>query len=53
MQEQAAKVADFQERLCRLSIQVATRPYWATLDSSVVDARMALKHVHESADEAA
>lgn len=51
--EQAATVADFQEKLLRLSTQVATHPYWATLDSSVVDARMALKHVHETADEAA
>ncbi|MFE4953469.1 hypothetical protein ACFRCW_05010 [Streptomyces sp. NPDC056653] len=51
--EQAATVAGFQEKLRRLSIQVTTHLSWATLDSGVVDARMALKHAHEIADEAA
>ncbi|MFE7327866.1 hypothetical protein ACFU8W_23255 [Streptomyces sp. NPDC057565] len=44
----------FQAELLRLSTVVATHPYWATLDSGVVAARMALKHAHETAgDEAA
>ncbi|WP_327241471.1 hypothetical protein [Streptomyces sp. NBC_01320] len=51
--EQAATVADFQEKLRELSALVATHPYWTTLESGVVDARMALKHAHEAADEAA
>ncbi|MFE7394794.1 hypothetical protein [Streptomyces sp. NPDC057582] len=51
--EQAAKVAGFQEKLRQLSVLVATHPYWTTLEGGVVDARMALKHVHEAADEAA
>ncbi|MGW3699049.1 hypothetical protein ACWECR_35170 [Streptomyces sp. NPDC005056] len=53
-QEQAAEVARYQAELLRLSIEVSTHPYWSTLDSGVVGARMALKHAHETAgDEAA
>ncbi|MEV7239274.1 hypothetical protein AB0N06_37000 [Streptomyces sp. NPDC051020] len=52
-QEQAAEVRRFQAELLQLSTEVATHPYWATLDSGVVAARMALKHAHETADEAA
>ncbi|MGW1093867.1 hypothetical protein ACWD4L_48940 [Streptomyces sp. NPDC002596] len=51
--EQTAEVARYQAELLRLSTEVATHPYWATLDSGVVAARMALKHAHEAADEAA
>ncbi|MFB6783646.1 hypothetical protein ACFCX0_41715 [Streptomyces sp. NPDC056352] len=51
--EQTAEVARYQAELLRLSIAVSTHPFWSTLDSGVVAARMALKHAHESADEAA
>ncbi|MEW2491628.1 hypothetical protein [Streptomyces sp. NPDC048411] len=44
---QAAEVRRFQDELLRLSIEVSTHPYWATLGSGVVAARMALKHAHE------
>ncbi|WP_328665774.1 hypothetical protein OG905_01590 [Streptomyces sp. NBC_00322] len=39
----------------RLSIEVSTHPYWETpaLQGNVVDARMALKHVHERAEDEA
>ncbi|MET7857079.1 hypothetical protein ABZS81_07595 [Streptomyces sp. NPDC005318] len=50
--EQAVEVARYQAELLRLSTQVAAHAYWATLDNGVVDARMALKHAHETADEA-
>ncbi|MFE6904469.1 hypothetical protein ACFVFJ_48195 [Streptomyces sp. NPDC057717] len=36
-----------------MSIEVSTHPYWSTLESGVVGARMALKHAHEAEDEAA
>ncbi|MET8188781.1 hypothetical protein ABZV15_23835 [Streptomyces sp. NPDC005246] len=53
-QEQAAEVARYQAELLRLSLEVSTHPYWSTLDSGVMEARMALKHAHETAgDEAA
>ncbi|WP_326793951.1 hypothetical protein OHA79_51970 (plasmid) [Streptomyces sp. NBC_00841] len=51
--EQAAEVARYQAELLRLSTVVSTHPYWSTLDSGVVTARMALKHAHETGDEAA
>ncbi|MEW2491675.1 hypothetical protein [Streptomyces sp. NPDC048411] len=51
--EQAAEVRRFQAELLRLSAVVSTHPYWSTLDGGVVDARMALKHAHEAADQAA
>ncbi|MDF6042114.1 hypothetical protein LRD69_08030 [Streptomyces sp. JH14] len=50
--EQAADVARYQAELLRLSTQVATHAYWATLDQGVVDARMVLKRAHETAGEA-
>ncbi|MFK4224381.1 hypothetical protein [Streptomyces sp. NPDC019890] len=48
--EQAAEVERLRRRLLDLSVTVSTHPYWATLSAGVVDARMALKHVHEQAE---
>lgn len=49
--EQKRQVAEYRGRLLELSITVATHPYWQTLgEGQVVAARMALKHVHENAD---
>ncbi|WP_331763161.1 hypothetical protein OG571_47445 (plasmid) [Streptomyces sp. NBC_01369] len=49
-EEQAAEVRRFQDELRRLSAEVMTHPYWATLNENVVAARMALKHAHEPAE---
>ncbi|MFE7352404.1 hypothetical protein ACFU8Q_04170 [Streptomyces sp. NPDC057543] len=52
-EEQASELARFQDELRRLSIEVTTHPYWSTLDSGVVEARMALKHAHEESEDQA
>ncbi|MFD4862720.1 hypothetical protein [Streptomyces atratus] len=50
-EEQAAKVARFQERLLELSIAVSTHPFWDSVDvGDRVEARMALKRAHEPAE---
>lgn len=48
-QDQAAEVARYQAELLRLSTVVSMHSYWSTLDNGAVGARMALKHVHETA----
>ncbi|MER6499182.1 hypothetical protein ABT218_07250 [Streptomyces sp. NPDC001455] len=51
--EQKAEVARFRAELLHLSTEVTTHPYWEALDGpDLVEARMALKHAHESGDEA-
>ncbi|TQK49878.1 hypothetical protein FBY35_0154 [Streptomyces sp. SLBN-118] len=46
--EQLAKEKRLRQQLLALSIAVSTHPYWeAPSLQKVVDARMALKHVHE------
>lgn len=53
--EQLPEEKRLRQRLLALSIAVSTHPYWETptLQGKVVDARMALKHVHERADDEA
>ncbi|MFB9573979.1 hypothetical protein [Streptomyces yanii] len=46
-------MARYQAELLRLTTEVATHPYWATVNSGAVAARLALEHTHEAADEAA
>ncbi|MEV6165743.1 hypothetical protein AB0L71_28285 [Streptomyces sp. NPDC052052] len=46
-EEQAAEVRRFEAELLRLSVEVSTHPHWATLNDGVMEARMALKRVHE------
>ncbi|MEV6655210.1 hypothetical protein [Streptomyces sp. NPDC051219] len=49
--EQAAEVERLRRHLRALSITVTTHPYWSALSGEmVVEARMALKHVHERTD---
>ncbi|MFE5243215.1 MULTISPECIES: hypothetical protein [unclassified Streptomyces] len=46
--EQRQKVARFRAELLELSTQVATHPFWATLErGDVVEGRMVLQHAHE------
>ncbi|MDK0525076.1 hypothetical protein [Streptomyces sp. ML-6] len=48
---QAEEVARFRARLLELSIAVSAHPFWDSVDASDrVEARMALKHAHESAE---
>ncbi|MER6611587.1 hypothetical protein ABT282_38525 [Streptomyces sp. NPDC000927] len=50
--DQVAEVARFREELPRLSMAVSTHPYCESLGGlGLVEARMALKHVHEQPDE--
>ncbi|MFE7430212.1 hypothetical protein [Streptomyces sp. NPDC057545] len=47
-----AEVAHFRKELLRLSVAVSTHPYWESLGGAgLVEARMALKHVHEQPNE--
>ncbi|MFE7330977.1 hypothetical protein ACFU8W_39850 [Streptomyces sp. NPDC057565] len=46
-------MARYHAELLRLTTEVAMHPYWATLNSGAVAARLALEHAHEAADEAA
>ncbi|MGW9238143.1 hypothetical protein ACWGRL_05305 [[Kitasatospora] papulosa] len=49
--EQAQHLAQLRARILELTTLVVTHPYWATLDGpDRVQARTALKHVHEPAD---
>lgn len=48
--EQREQVEKFRAELLELSTVVMTHPYWAGLDESVVQARMALQHAHEQPD---
>ncbi|MEU2873048.1 hypothetical protein ABZ769_28260 [Streptomyces olivoreticuli] len=49
--EQKAELQRLRERLLELAAAVSTHSFWGTVDSGrVVDARMALKHVHEQPD---
>ncbi|MFF8696717.1 hypothetical protein ACF08W_31330 [Streptomyces sp. NPDC015144] len=49
--EQKVEVTHFREEFLRLSAEVSTHPYWASLSGpDLVDARMALKHAHEPAE---
>ncbi|MFF3733402.1 hypothetical protein ACFYXM_24565 [Streptomyces sp. NPDC002476] len=51
--DQVAEVARYREELLRLSVAVSTHPYWESLGGpGLVEARMALKHVHEQPSEA-
>lgn len=53
-EEQRATVDRFRAELLRLSIEVSTHSFWDTVDiGDRVNARMALKHAHESAGEKA
>lgn len=53
-EEQAAEVARFRARLLELSIIVAIHPFWDSVDAGDrVEARMALKHAHEPAEDEA
>ncbi|MFF4227398.1 hypothetical protein ACFYZH_31750 [Streptomyces abikoensis] len=55
-EEQQQQVAALRARALELSIAVGTHPFWSTVEKGkVVEARMALKRVHEDAggDEAA
>lgn len=55
-EEQQHQVAALRARALELSITVGTHPFWDTLEKGkVVEARTALKHVHEhpGGDEAA
>ncbi|MEU3656458.1 hypothetical protein AB0E67_27355 [Streptomyces sp. NPDC032161] len=51
--EQKSEVARYREELLRLSTAVSTHPYWDAFSGpDLVEARMMLKHAHESGDEA-
>ncbi|MFI6730621.1 hypothetical protein [Streptomyces atratus] len=53
-EEQAAEVSRFQAELRRLSIEVVTHPYWQSLAGpDLVEARMVLRHAHESTEDEA
>ncbi|MFB7310953.1 hypothetical protein [Streptomyces sp. NPDC056192] len=45
--DQAAEIAHLKARILELGIIVSTHPFWGSVESGLVDARMALKHVHE------
>ncbi|MGW1405386.1 hypothetical protein [Streptomyces sp. NPDC002403] len=50
-EEQAAEVVRFRARLLELSIVVSIHPFWDSVDlGDRVEARMMLKHAHESAE---
>ncbi|MFI0915571.1 hypothetical protein [Streptomyces abikoensis] len=50
-EEQQQQVAALRARVLELSTAVGTHPFWSTVaEGKVVEARMALKHVHEHAD---
>ncbi|MFB8085994.1 hypothetical protein [Streptomyces sp. NPDC055992] len=49
-EQRDAEFARYRAELLRLSIEVVVHPFWSTLEQgTVVAARMALKHVHDSA----
>ncbi|MET9470809.1 MULTISPECIES: hypothetical protein [unclassified Streptomyces] len=50
--EQAAEIARLKARILELGTIVSTHPFWSSVESGVVDARMALKHVHKQSAEA-
>ncbi|MEU0955845.1 hypothetical protein ABZ353_26450 [Streptomyces niveus] len=46
--EQKTEEARLRREVLELSTTVSTHPYWSTLETgTTVDARMALKHVHD------
>ncbi|MFI8008258.1 hypothetical protein [Streptomyces sp. NPDC086010] len=48
--EQAERLAGCRARILELTTQVITHPFWATLDGpDRVEARTALKHIHDAA----
>ncbi|MGX1956019.1 hypothetical protein ACWIGY_37725 [Streptomyces anulatus] len=50
---QRSEVARMRAEVLRLSAVVSTHPFWETVENSKVEeARMRLKHAHESAAEA-
>ncbi|WP_329043003.1 hypothetical protein OHT61_32015 [Streptomyces sp. NBC_00178] len=52
--EQAERLAAYRARILDLTTQVITHPYWTTLSGpDRVEARTALKHVHDTAGPAA
>ncbi len=51
-EEQRAEVDRLHALLLELSAAVATHPFWETVErDKVVEARMALKHAHETSDD--
>ncbi|WP_326681011.1 hypothetical protein [Streptomyces sp. NBC_01237] len=51
--DQRSEVARLRAEVLRLSAVVSTHPFWETVENGkVVEARMRLKHAHESAAEA-
>ncbi|MEV0090481.1 hypothetical protein [Streptomyces sp. NPDC050738] len=52
--EQATELARLRALVLELATKVVTHPYWETVEAgSRVDARTALKHVHDQADDQA